>query len=124
MKNLKIKLVTGYGKEEHHSIDAEEAHKAYFLFLNPEVRGVFDNGLALIGKDIRRIEPDYAGTMGWNPNHKIGPDDMNEIMDKGIDRDIRAVLSGAKSLAYSLKPEQLNQPLSSLNSNSLEHGKN
>lgn len=114
MKNLKIKLITGYGKDEHHSISAEEAHKAYYLFLHPEVRGVFSSGLAIIGKDIKRIEPDYTGTMGWNPNHTLTAEDMNEVLDRGIDRQLRDVLSEAKSLAYNLQPAQLNKPLSEL----------
>ena len=45
MKDLKIKIITGFRKDQYYTIDAEEAHKAYYLFLNPEERGVFNNGV-------------------------------------------------------------------------------
>ena len=109
---MKIKVITGFRKEQQHTIDAEEAHKAYYLFLNPEKRGVFNNGVAIVGADIRSIEPDYHATMGWNATHTLDSDDMNEIRFKGIDEKLRNVLYAAKSVAQLGKPELMNLPLS------------
>lgn len=95
-----IKIVTGFKNEQKYSIEDDEAHKAYYLFLNPEKRGVFSNGLALIGKHIQSIEPDYQGSMGWNPTHELDSDDWNEIRGCGADRRLRQVLSDAKRIAY------------------------
>lgn len=94
-----IKVITGFRQDQYYTIDAEEAHKAYYLFLNPEMRGVFNNGVALIGKNIQGIEPDYNATMGYNPNYKLEGEDWNEISGKGVDRALRDVLSEAKQIA-------------------------
>lgn len=114
MNNLKIKVITGFREDQEFTIDAEEAHKAYYLFLNPDKRGIFSNGLALIGKHIQRIEPDYNTTFGWNPSHKLTDDDWNEIRQKGVDSQIKNLLSEAKQVAYMIdeKPELLSLPLS------------
>src|SRR5215213_626053 len=114
MKHLKIKVITGFRKEQHYTIDADEAHKAYYLFLNPDKRGVFKNGVALIGQDIRGIEPDYHATMGWNPTHQLDSDDWNELRGKGIDSALKKVVSAAKDAAQLLPPEKMNLPLSAL----------
>ncbi len=97
---MKIKVITGYRDDEYLTIESEEAHKAYYLFLNPDKRGIFSNGMALIGKDIRRIVPDYNASMGWNPSHKIDTDDWNEIRKNGIDKNINLALEKAKDIAY------------------------
>lgn len=97
MKYIKIK--TGYREDQFYTINAEEAHKAYFLFLNPDARGVFSNGVALIGKNIQGIEPDYHSTMGFNPTYVLQGDDWNEIRGKGIDRELRRILEIAKNIA-------------------------
>ncbi len=111
---MKIKLITGFRKDQQYSVDSEEAHKAYYLFLNPEKRGVFSNGLALLGADIRRIEPDWHGTMGWNPTHDMDDSDWVEIRSKGVDKKVNAMLEKGKSAAYELAahPELLALPLS------------
>jgi hypothetical protein len=114
MSKFKVKLICGFRKDQEYSIDAEESHKAYYLFLNPEKRGVFGNGIALIGKDIQRIEPDYHGTMGWNESYKLGPEDWEELKTKGIDHELKNVLNTAKELALTLPPEKMNLPLSQL----------
>jgi len=88
---MKIKLITGFRRDQYYTIDAEEAHKAYHLFLNPEQRGVFDNGVALKGENIQGIEPDYNSTMGWNADHVLEAEDWNEIKSKGVDRLLREV---------------------------------
>lgn len=111
----KIKIVLGFKTSQEISVPAEEAHKAYYLFRNPNERGVFDNGLAIRGMDIQRIEPDYQGTMGWNPTHVLDTDDWNEIRDKGIDRKMREITSRAGEISKLPNANQLIfQPLSKI----------
>lgn len=114
MKNLKIKIITGFRKDQSYTIDADEAHKAYYLFLNPTERGVFNNGVAIIGQDIRGIEPDYNATMGWNPAHQLDANDFNEIKSSGTDRDLRDLLQLAKTVSQNEDRSKLNIPLSEL----------
>ena len=102
--NLFLKIVTGYRPDQCYSINAEEAHKAYYLFLHPEERGVFKNGVALIGKNIQTIIPDHNRTMGWNPdyiaeNSETAALDSADIVSKGIDRELRDVMQNAKTIA-------------------------
>ena len=109
---MKVKVITGFREEQHYTLDSEEAHKAYYLFLHPEQRAVFANGVALIGKDIRGIEPDYNATMGWHPSHQLEGDDWNKIKARGVDVDLRNLLQVAKDIAYIGKPDILALPLS------------
>lgn len=99
MKKLFVKITIGYGADEKFTIDMEEAHKAYFLFNNPDKRGIFSNGVAMVGKNIHSIQPDYHATMGWNPTHKINGDDWNQMKSLGIDEEMKNFLSGAKDVA-------------------------
>jgi hypothetical protein len=94
-----FKILTGFRKDQFYSIDADEAHKAYYLFLNPEQRGVFKNGVALMGQSITGIEPDYNAIMGWNPTHQLGDDDWNDIRSKGVDKTVRLLTERAKTVA-------------------------
>lgn len=96
MENLKIKIITGFREDQYYVIDGNEAHKTYYLFMNPEERGVFKNGVALIGKNIQGIEPAWNETMGWNPTHNLDDDDWNEIHKTGIKPKMRELLSEAK----------------------------
>lgn len=96
MENLKIKVITGFREDQYYVIDGNESHKAYYLFMNPEERGVFKNGVALIGKNIQGIEPAWNETMGWNPTHELDDDDWNEIHQKGIKPKMRELLTEAK----------------------------
>ena len=95
----KIKVITGFRDDQFVSIGWEEAHKAYYLFTHPNERGIFNNGLALRGVDIQRIEPDYHGTMGYNPTHKLDGDDWNEIRGKGIDRKLQEICMQAQQVS-------------------------
>lgn len=110
---MKIKVITGFREDQYYVIDANEAHKAYYLFNNPEKRGVFNNGVALIGKNIQGIEPAYNETMGWNPTHKLDEDDWNEIRQKGLSDKFRDTLYLAKQISYKVEDEPilLNKPL-------------
>ena len=111
---MKIKIIVGYRRDQEHSIDAEEAHKAYYLFLNPEKRGVFNNGLAICGQQIQEIVPDWAGTMGWNPAHNLQPEDWNEIRYAGVEVKMRNMLMAAKSIAQISDKVDMSLPLSQL----------
>jgi hypothetical protein len=113
-KDFKIRLITGYRKDQIVSIDGEEAHKAYYLFFNPDARTVFSSGLAIKGTEIERIEPDYQGTMGWNPTHNLDEDDYNEIRSSGVDRKLRDLLQVAQEVARIGEPKDVNVPLSQL----------
>ena len=107
----KIKIVCGFRKEQEFTIDANEAHKAYYLFNNPDKRGTFETGLAIKGSDIQRIEADYNATMGWNHTHQLTSDDWNELNNKGISDKIRDILFLAKSVAKTDDPKELATPL-------------
>ena len=111
-KPLKIKVIVGFRRDQEHTIDISEAHKAYFLFLNPAQRGVFNDGLALRGEDIQEIVPDYHAAMGWNASHVLNSDDWNEIHKAGVELDTRRLMTAAKEVASN--PDylpQMNLPL-------------
>lgn len=116
-----IKLVTGFDDEQKYTIDAEESHKAYYLFRHPEERGVFSNGLALVGRDIRAIQPHYHATMGWNPTHDLDNDDWNEINSKGISEKIKYFMGRGSELSYlaEMQPEILGKRISEINEGEL-----
>ena len=111
---MKIIITIGFREDQKFSVDIEEAHKAYYLFTHPEQRGIFNDGTAVIGADIRKIEPDLQGSMEWNPTHRLDSDDWNEIHKLGVDRKIRDKLYKAKMVAALMKPEMLNLPLSQI----------
>lgn len=110
--NYKIKIVTKYrgANETSYTIPAEEAHKAYYLFFNPDNRTVFSNGLAIKGEDIERIVPDHNATMGWNTTHVLTDDDWNELTAKGIKQKLENILIKARDVAR-LDDPKINLPL-------------
>lgn len=97
MKYL-IKIITGFRDDQYLIIPMQEAHKAYYLFKNPEARGVFDNGVALIGRNIQSIVPAWNETMGWNATHKLTDEDWNEIRKAGIDKKMKLLIEKAKEV--------------------------
>jgi hypothetical protein len=107
----KLKIVTGYRKDQEYTIDASEAHKAYYLFLNPNERGVFDNGVAVEGSNIDSIKPDYNASMGWNPNYELDADDMNHVRKAGMDRKTRQAMSDGKEVARVGGPDLIDKTL-------------
>lgn len=100
MKNLKVKLITGFRDDQFMIIEGEEAHKAYYLFLHPEERAIFANGVAVIGKNIQEIVPAWNETMGWKATHKLDGYDWEEINSKGVQNKMRDLLQEAKSVSY------------------------
>lgn len=108
---LKFKIILGFREDQFITVDEDEVHQAYYLFLNPDKRAVFSNGLAVIGQDIRQIVPDYNATMGWYQSHKLDSYDWAELRSKGVDRKLQDVLVSAKQLAETGRMELLAQPL-------------
>lgn len=113
---MKIKIITGYTEDQKYTIDANEAHKAYYLFMNPEKRTVFSNGLALTGKSITGIQPDWNASMGWNPGYNIQPHDWNDIRSEGVERKMKEFMEKAKNVAYLIdkQPELLGRALNTI----------
>lgn len=109
-----IKIITGFRDDQFVVIDGEEAHKAYYLFTHPEERAIFENGVAMIGKNIQSIIPAWNEIMGWNPTHKLSGDDWNEIRRKGIERDMKKLLCDAREVAlhFEKNPTLVTKPLS------------
>lgn len=110
---MKFKVITGFRDDQFYTIDESEIHKAYYLFMNPEARTIFSNGVALVGKNIQGIEPDYHTTMGWNKTHHLGSDDFNEMRGKGILQKFTGIMSKGKEVAELALQNQnlLKQPL-------------
>lgn len=102
-----ITLHTGFNDDQKLDIPMQEAHKAYYLFKHPDERGVFDCGIAVIGKDIRQITPNWLKTMGWNNTHDLDNDDWNEIRHGGVEIKMRELIGKAKEVGDLLeeKPE-------------------
>ena len=109
----KIKIITGFRENQYFVIELNEAHKAYYLFEHPEARVIFENGVALIGKNIQGIEPAWNEIMGWNPTHELNDDDWNDIKGKELDTKLRNLLTEAKRIAYLAEkhPQLLKLPL-------------
>lgn len=128
----KVKIITGFNNDQKYTIDADEVHKAYYLFRNPEKRGVFNSGLALIGKDIRAIQPDYHATMGWNDTHKLDDDDWNQLNGLKVVEKIKEIMGAGNMIAYKIdeNPSLMTQNVSEIvleaprNTNELMQGIN
>jgi hypothetical protein len=112
--SYKLKMIVGFRRDQEHSIDIDEAHKAYYLFTHPDVRAIFSNGLAIKGSQIDEIIPDWQGTMGWNATHILDGDDWNEIHNSGVESRLRNLLVAAKEIAELDNPQDLNVPLTEL----------
>ena len=65
---------------EYIPIDSTEIERAMYAFIT-ESSLLLNNGAIT---RIDRIVPDFHREMGWNPTHKIGPDDDAELASKGI----------------------------------------
>ena len=109
-----IKLIVGFRRDQEHTIPASEAHKAYYLFNNPDVRTIFLNGLAIKGDQIQEIVPDYHATMGWNPTHILDNDDHNELTLNGVKLKMQFIMAEAKEIGARGNPEELQIPLNKL----------
>ena len=106
-----LKVVCGFRKDQEFQVNANEAHKVYYVFINPEKKMIFSDGLALKGSDIQRIEPDYHSTMGWSPSHNLDSADHLELEQLGIKRKLQNIMAGAKEVARAGNVEDLQKPL-------------
>ena len=109
---LYIKLILGFRKDQEYSIPENEAHKAYYAFMNEEAKVIFKDGLAIRGKDIHSIVPDYHASMGWNEGYVLSSYDHAEINGNGVARDIRDMMYLAKEVASKCTPQELSLKLS------------
>lgn len=98
MRKYYIKIITGFREDQYEIIPMQEAHKVYHLFKNPDQRGVFSNGVAIVGRNIQEIKPAWNETMGWNATHQLISDDWNEINDRGVQNKMRILIEKAKIL--------------------------
>lgn len=114
MAQCKIKIIVGFRRDQEHTIDGDEAHKAYYLFLHPDQRGIFKNGLAIRGADIQEILPDWCATMGWNEAHVLSTDDWNEIRRSNLQPKMEALLEAARVVSTTGAPAEIGMPLSQL----------
>jgi len=108
-----IKVITGFRPDQETTIPMQEAHKAYYLFRHPEERGVFKCGVALIGRNIQEIKPDWNATMGYKPTYNLTGDDWTEIRNRGIEDFMKFLLEKAKDVSELIieKPELIKQEL-------------
>jgi hypothetical protein len=114
MSKFKIKVICGFRKEQEYTIDANEAHKAYYLFNNPTNRGTFDTGVAIKGSDIQRIVPDFHATMGWNDSHVLTGDDHNVLHAEGVSQKLAKIMATAKEVGRNGDVEDMKLPLLAL----------
>lgn len=116
MKLYNIKLEIQYrdfDDMQYISVPAQEAHKAYYIFANPEARAIFSNGHALIGKHIKSIVPDYHAALGYNQGYKLTPED-HAIIAKSPDvaKLKRVMVIGKKAAQLPNAKQLLALPLS------------
>lgn len=114
MTQCKVKIITGFRRDQEHTVEGEEAHKAYYLFLHPDERGIFRNGLAIKGDQIQEIVPNWQATMGWNEAHNLDAGDWNEIHRSGASRKMNALLTAAREIAAVADPKDMSTPLTEL----------
>lgn len=110
----KIKVVCGYRKDQEFTLDANEAHKAYYLFEHPEKRGTFSNGLAIKGSDIQRIEPDYQATCGYSREYALKGEDMANLANDGTLDKLSGIMIAAREVARRGNLSDFQIPLHSL----------
>ena len=96
-----FKALTGYGEEREVFFDAWDLEKVQYAFLKQK-RILLSNGQAVDGKYIQQISPDWLRTMGWNSEHTLNTDDMNEIRAKRIDSEAYRLLTVAKERVHFL----------------------
>jgi len=107
MYSKKYKIIRGYNAEDYIQIEESELEKAYYCFLNKK-DSIYTGG-AVKGSEIIAIQPDYHRTMGWNRGYKLGPDDYNELREKGIDRKMQLQLENTKDkVQYLIQTKQEN----------------
>lgn len=95
MKKIIFKAFTGFGDEREVFFDAFDLEKAQYAALRQK-RLLLSNGQFVDGKYIQQIKPDVHRTMGWNSEHALGVDDMNEFYQCGAEREAYRLLEMSK----------------------------
>lgn len=102
---MKYFKVVYWNDDQFIPITGEELHKAFALSLDENGRGLFSGGM-IQGKDIKRIIPDWHREFGWNPSHKLGDDDWNQINPLN-DGYIKALEKGKYIAEYAIKNNRM-----------------
>lgn len=103
MRKIIFKAFTGFGDEREVFFDAFDLEKAQYAALRQK-RLLLSNGQFVDGKYIQQIKPDIHRTMGWNSEHALGVDDMNEFYQCGAEREAYRLLeTSRKRLDFLLK---------------------
>ena len=92
-----FKIVTGFGAGEYTEIDREDVARAYHCFLT-EGKMITKSGVALRGRNIMRIEPNWNGIMNWNDGYKPTANDLASIPKKNKNLAFN-IMSSAKAIA-------------------------
>lgn len=101
-----FKIMIGY--DDFISIDENELQKAIYAQIIGNITATFKNG-SIVGNRIAAIVPDFHRTMGWNYAHKLGPDDHDEINQKGISKEYSGMIGKAKDqVNYLIATRQTN----------------
>lgn len=107
-----FKIITGYNEQQFFRIEADELHKAYFVFMNENSRTIFKNGRTLLHRELLKIEPDVNYVMGWLPDYKLAGEDFKIIEENTICKKMEYDTRLARDVAYKItSPQQLNMPM-------------
>jgi len=92
-----FKIVTGFGDKDYFRIGKDEVARAYYCFLT-DGQMITAEGVALRGRNILRIEPNWNEVMGYNRDHKISGEDFLDIGSKRQEHS-RLIMNKAKEIA-------------------------
>ncbi|MHA1401632.1 MAG: hypothetical protein ACTSQE_14880 [Candidatus Heimdallarchaeaceae archaeon] len=81
MSKKTFKIVTGFGEKDYFRIGKDEVARAYHCFLT-EGKMITSEGVALRGRNILRIEPNWNEIMGYTRDHKLSGEDYLDIGEK------------------------------------------
>lgn len=113
MDKKSFKIVYGFKPNEFIAITKAELPKAYYAF-KQEVKMITDDGVAIRGRDIMRIEPYWNDIMGYNEDYVLLIEDFQEIGIKRKEHSM-ALMIEAKNISElaieNKNPELLNEPV-------------
>lgn len=95
-----FKVFRGFDQNDYIPIDETELVKAVYAHMTGKPVAL-QNG-SINGTHISAIMPDWNRTMGWNPTHKLGDDDWNDIKYKEVDKLYLGAIADAKSVVYKI----------------------
>ena len=100
-RKLKFRVVYGYNAGQHVTVRKKDLPKLYVMFLNGTGRTVLENGIALRGEDIQRIEPDWNATMDWNATYRLMSDDFDQI-GFALQEEAKQIMGEKREIAHYL----------------------